>query len=535
MPINREVSISYRGPRPQAWALSLVVFLSTAAWMWWLCGQRLFLLTDEGMYLEGAVRILDGQAPYRDFFCLTGPGTDLILATLFRLFGQSLESARLLLVADYGFAAAAVFLLSAQRVGRAGAILAVLFFVFVGTVDPNARSVNHRLDSATLALAAIVAAVFVQQAQSRIAGFAAGFFAAAAAWTTPTTGLVLVAIAAWTLYRRQGRRDFGPMALGAAACSLAVAAWLASRGALFPLFRQFAWNASHYGGANQVTFGRVHGGYGGIFADASGAEAVFHAIILAAFIVPMALPFVVYGGWAVRWIRSGASRSAGQDTFLFLMAASFALLLSTYPRWDLTHLVYISPLYYVLAAWLLYEVLGRTTKLIIFGLVIFYSFIFGFQAVSARRALTPLTTPVGTILGSADDLRVVRSLTQNVKPGETAFAYPYLVMFCFLTQGRNPTFFPYMQPGLMDESDETALLGQLQRNPPRWMLYSDIPPDAILRMWPSTDPKRLRFDAVEKFIHANYHRVDAVHHPGVDVQILRHGAQTGEAPPAKRP
>ena len=519
---------------PKPWAPTLAVFFCTVAWMWWVCGQRLFLLTDEGMYLEGAVRILDGQSPYRDFFCITGPGTDLILATLFRLFGTSLESARLLLVTDYGFSAAAIFLLAAQRTGKAGALLATVFFVFVGTVDPNARSVNHRLDSATLALAAIVAAVFCRQAGSRIAGFAAGFLAAAAVWTTPTTGLVLAAIAGWTLYRRQAGRELGPMALGAGVCSLAVAAWLASRGALVPLIRQFAWNATHYGGANQVSFGRIHGGYGGIFADASSTEAFFHAIILAAFTVPLVLPLVVYGGWTLRWIRAGAARIAERDTFLFLMAASFTLLLSTYPRWDLTHLVYISPLYYILAAWLLSEVLGRTAKLIVFGLVIFYSFIFGLQAVSARRALTPFRTPVGTILGSDDDLRVVRALTKSVKPGDTVFAYPYLVMLCFLTEGRNPTYFPYMQPGLMDENDERALLGQLQRNPPQWLLYADIPPDAILRMWPSTDPTRLRFEAVENFIHANYHRVDAVSHPGVDLQILRHGEQPAAQPATRQ-
>ena len=76
------------------------VFLLASAFLWWLAGQRLVWIIDEGIYLEGARRILAGQIPYRDFFVLTGPGTFWNVAASFKIFGISLASARALLVLD---------------------------------------------------------------------------------------------------------------------------------------------------------------------------------------------------------------------------------------------------------------------------------------------------------------------------------------------------------------------------------------------------------------------------------------------------
>ena len=41
------------------------VFVFAAALLWWLAAQRLVWIMDEGIYLEGACRILAGRMPYR--------------------------------------------------------------------------------------------------------------------------------------------------------------------------------------------------------------------------------------------------------------------------------------------------------------------------------------------------------------------------------------------------------------------------------------------------------------------------------------
>ncbi len=68
------------------------VFVLTAALLWWLAGRRLVWINDEGIYLDGARRILNGQVPYRDFFVLTGPGAFWNVAAFFQLFGVSSSS-----------------------------------------------------------------------------------------------------------------------------------------------------------------------------------------------------------------------------------------------------------------------------------------------------------------------------------------------------------------------------------------------------------------------------------------------------------
>src|ERR1041385_7062738 len=44
---------------------------------------------DEGIILQGAQRILDGQVLYRDFFSFFTPGSYYLLALVFRVFGAS--------------------------------------------------------------------------------------------------------------------------------------------------------------------------------------------------------------------------------------------------------------------------------------------------------------------------------------------------------------------------------------------------------------------------------------------------------------
>lgn len=49
---------------------------------------------DEGIILQGAQRILDGQVPYRDFFSFFTPGSYYLNALLFRMFGNTFLVAR---------------------------------------------------------------------------------------------------------------------------------------------------------------------------------------------------------------------------------------------------------------------------------------------------------------------------------------------------------------------------------------------------------------------------------------------------------
>src|SRR5436853_1377044 len=93
---------------------ALACFLLTGLFFWFLIGHSVDLLNDEGIYLDGARRILAGQSPYRDFFALTGPGVFWDLAVTFRILGMTFAAARLTLVIDLALLAAGLFWLAAQ-------------------------------------------------------------------------------------------------------------------------------------------------------------------------------------------------------------------------------------------------------------------------------------------------------------------------------------------------------------------------------------------------------------------------------------
>src|ERR687883_1417627 len=76
-------------PSSRRWLLPLALFAGAALVSGFtiLRGIDPF---DEGLVLQAARRVGDGQMPYRDFLWAYGPAQPYLLAGLFKLFGTSL-------------------------------------------------------------------------------------------------------------------------------------------------------------------------------------------------------------------------------------------------------------------------------------------------------------------------------------------------------------------------------------------------------------------------------------------------------------
>src|SRR5260370_9781887 len=68
--------------------LALLIFLLSFLYLY-LFRRYSWVDPDEGIILQGAQRILDGQALYRDFFSFFTPGSDYFFALIFRVLGGS--------------------------------------------------------------------------------------------------------------------------------------------------------------------------------------------------------------------------------------------------------------------------------------------------------------------------------------------------------------------------------------------------------------------------------------------------------------
>ncbi len=100
----------------------------------------------------------------------------------------------------------------------------------------------------------------------------------------------------------------------------------------------------------------------------------------------------------------------------------------------------------------------------------------------------------------------------------------------------------------MSDRDEQIALGDLVASPPDKVLYQNVAPAAYLRLFPSSDPARLRMRRIEDWLRENYQPDPAFAHahPGYDLLTPRlqklaggtgHRAlwPVGMAPPAELP
>jgi hypothetical protein len=492
------------------WRTALIVFALAGIVLFWLCADRLSLNADEGIYLDGALRVMNGQAPYRDFFVHTGPGTYWIYAAVFRMLGPSLTHARLPVICEIAAIAAAVFFLTANLTSY-GFGLAVSFIAFAFlTRDLGMIALNHRWDSSALAFLAVVPAYAAIRWPSSSLSFASGVLAAAAAWCTPTLGIVALAIAIWMAADREIRKLLPSFLLGMTAVSILCIGILLIEQALVPLIHHFLWTGANYSGANHVPYGWAGTGYMEIGSSLGAVGWIFYALLLSIVAIPAVLPILTWLGWAIYFaIRRPPLRL--EKPISFLIVCSAALVASTYPRWDIGHLLYVAPISYVLAAALLYRAApAKVSSAVVFIAALIA--IFAWTPAVSQAGISRMETPAGTIRVAPEDRKLLDTILSRVHPGESLFVFPYFATIYFLTHGVNPTHFSYLQPGLMTDDDEAAALKELQTRPPQWVLYEDVPPEIYLKHWPSSDPKRLRMNSMEQFLSSNYRPVEKLSH-----------------------
>ena len=475
-----------------------LVFLCAFAYLGWLAASRFVLaLNDEGIYLDGGLRVLHGQAPYKDFFALTGPGTFALEAASLRIFGATLAAGRIPVVWDIAILTACLFWLicrlSDSRLSSqlTAAFASFTFLAFV-TLGETAVVANHRWDSsawAVLATTLMVAAL--NSKHSPAISFAAGIAAGVAAWCTPPVALAAIALAVCLVAYRATRRLFAAYAAGVTVAFVAGLMWITAMGALPAMLDSLLWSASNYAGANRVWYGSVTGGYANLLHGTSGAGAVTTIVLLVFLTLPATLPF-----FSAIWLWKRPSA-----TIVLLLVTGAALILSTYPRWDLNHLTWISAPFYALVAALIARTPFKKTVAVI---VLIAAGSCVMVSIQQRLRETTRVTSVGSVHGKAADLEVLAMIQARVKPSDSLFVFPYRPLLYFVTGAHNPTRYSFLQPGMFSDKDESDVLSDLRAHPPRWVFYTHVPPEAYLRIWPGSDPRRLEMTGIENFLQENY-------------------------------
>jgi hypothetical protein len=468
-----------------------LVFLCALTYLGWQAASRFVLtLNDEGIYLDGGLNVLNGQVPYKDFFSLTGPGTFLLEAASLRIFGTTLAAGRIPVVWDIAILTACLFWLTSKLSNQLTAAFASFTFLAFVTLGDTAVVANHRWDSSAWAVLAATL-IIAGGAKSKLITFAAGIAIGIAAWCTPPVALAVVALGVCLFAYRATRPLFVAYAGGVTVTLAAGLIWVASTGALRAMLDSLLWSASNYSGANRVWYGSVTGGYANLLQGASGIDTAMTIGLLAFLTLPATLPFL-----SAIWLWKRPSMIV-----VLLLATGFALILSTYPRWDLNHLTWISAPFYALTAALIARTSFRKPAAVIVLVIAGACFMVSIQQ---RLHEVLQLTRIGTVHGKQADLDVLDMIQARVQPSDTLFVFPYRPLLYFVTGAHNPTRYSFLQPGMFSKSDEAGALSELRTHPPRWVFYTHVPPEAYLRIWPGSDPRRLQMAGIEDFLKENY-------------------------------
>src|SRR5258706_6169214 len=249
-----------RSPETSAYEL---LFAGCAALfaVWWLWPFRLALSTvDEGILLQGAVRILRGEIPYRDFFSFYTPGSYYIYAVVFRLFGTSFSSARDLLMVYAAVLSLITYLLARRAFSRAIALVAAVSITLV--FMPAYVAVLHNWDSTFTAMLALYFGVLFLEQQRPTLAFVSGLFTGATLMIEQSKGAglllgcMLAGLALFRGSRSDRKRYFVCILVGTSLPCIAVVTYFAAHHALSQLLTGWCWAFYHESRANLTPYGQ---------------------------------------------------------------------------------------------------------------------------------------------------------------------------------------------------------------------------------------------------------------------------------------
>jgi 4-amino-4-deoxy-L-arabinose transferase-like glycosyltransferase len=518
---------------------------------------------DEGIILQAAQRVLNGEVAYRDFFSFYTPGSFYFLAAIFKIFGSSILVARTALAATGAALSVLTYLIARRACTRTWAL------VTAGLVTLTSVAfrflVLHNWDSTLWASLAVYSALRWQETATRRWAAAMGTFCAVTVLFEQSkgAGLLLGLLVGFLLVRvvsgsSQGHLVASPdpiaafagpvappalvpklgeasklerspcrtqwlaAAVGFALPVLFTLAWFASRHALDPMLADWVWPLHHYSQANRVPYGYQNWSESSRAATFGGPSGIqtFLAILVVTpcFLVPV-LPIVALGILAnvsFRSLRQGINDE--KTAYYILVTSSLAgLLVSVVTvRADILHIMYLAPLFYLVLAWILdgrdlrsglFRALQpalRVCVLAVFGLL---------AAVLLIRSIGTkinIATRRGTVSVPARDTVLDYTLA-HVAPGSKVLIYPYLPLYYYLTDTYSPAPFDYIQPGMHTADQVAELQHSLASDRTRIVIFEYPFYEKIANSWSNTPIEAIGRDPMVDYIESQYRACSVLH------------------------
>jgi len=463
--------------------LCVVLLLSFAlaiAWPRWRAGMD---WRDEGLLAYGAVRVMHGDVPQRDFVSVQPPLSFYTAAAIFKLCGTSLLSLRV-----FGLSIFLLFPLLVYSVARNFMSPVLSFAAAVPSCMLGLPYCNFVPLAAWQGLFASFAAVllFLPAVLSTHLwlAFPAGVFMTVSLFLRQDqAAYTVVAIVCLTLALALSRDD----PISKTNLKRAFLLWLAgiaivlipalivwwSVGALPEMFRQLIlFPLTTYRKTSSLPFPRF-----------TAHQSIRETGVVLLFYLPPIVQAIAF----ICLVRSVIGRRFGrrEAVLMFLLIWSALFYLQVMVRSDFTHLVLtLSPLFLLVAfGWsILRDKIANNGKanmalsaVLASVIALFLWIVHSFALPDVSRANELLALDRGGV--RIDQAHLVADFVQRVQasvpPDRSIVVLPYQPMFYFLCERRNPTRWNYLWPGDQTAQDHERLIEEAERDPPAMVLLGE--------------------------------------------------------------
>jgi len=507
---------------PGDWGIALLLFAGSSLYFH-LFYNYTTLNVDEGIVLQGAQRILEGQVLYRDFFSLFTPGSYYWMALFFRVFGSSILVGRTVLIVEGGLLSVLTYLVARRVCLRWCSLLVACLATLVCL--PYRFVVVHNWDSTLWAYVALYSAVWFTQRPHWAWAFVTGLFTALTCLFEQSKGAGLVLglgvgflILLCSERDRAGwsRRTTLASLVGFLGPFLLTFVYFRMEHGLPQLLEDWFWPLHHYSSINKVPFGFLVESLAARDILCSGNRVSRSLTLLITgpwFLIPI-LPFLIAGNlacWTAKLWR-GKRFVSKASYYVLCSAASVGLLVSTLAtgRPDFTHLLYLTPLFFLALAWIFdgrdipSSLLRAVKPLLVFLLSLSFA-AFGLSLLwQPLNGSHTLQTRRGALKAPNSD-NVLDYLQTHVFTGERMLVYPSLPLYYYLTATSNPTRHEFLVPGYHSARQFWEVVNELADDHTRVVLLEPSFRERMVAGLPSASPEMLAArDPVAEYIAKHY-------------------------------
>lgn len=469
-------------PRIGADAVVALLLALTNLAVLFSCWRTIGIQADESMNIYGALRMLEGERIYRDFWVYHTPGIFFLTAAVFSILGKSIFAIRITLILAASVTASGLYLLGRKFMGRLPSTLASMLFVMVG-VNLWPIAGYHWYSTLTLVFCAFLVARFLEDRSRRKSLFSGGLLAGATfLFQQPKGGYLICLMSVFLIADELLQNSESPrlaralrtasiFAAGVFGPLVAAAAYFAWVGTLdeavsatiiYPirLLAQASGEAGYGGFYGSLTERVLADMAGAAPLPGSGAWVALVSALLIKYAAPLSI-FAAAGIWGVRRLRKKEENSMP----VLCSTVGLAAFGSALQRPDFHHLLTIMAPCYLTFAYVLHSLApqasgqrlapARKAAALAIGAVFTLScarILVGELVYASDLRTVSVGSPLGFVPVPKDKvdvtafehpiMNVIDFIQLSTMPSDTIFVMSFSPFIYYLTERENPT--PYL-------------------------------------------------------------------------------------------